>query len=115
MPDLQRSARGLEMLPDSSSHIVHTGRVHSRNLQRDMEKEVACQGVRRLREELRPEHRTPVPSRLRVNLDFDPLLLARRCKPCERTSLIQQIEEGRVLAGFLNWLPSVSHEEAVSP
>lgn len=54
-----------------------------------MEKEVACQGVRRLWEELCPEHRTAVPSRLRVNLDFDPLLLARRCKPCERTSLIQ--------------------------
>ena len=87
-----------------------------RNLQRDVEEEVAGERLGRLRDELRPQHRAPVPGRLPVDLDFDTLLCAARCRPV----LVSTAEVGagsgsNALAGFLYPLPNVSHEDAFSP
>lgn len=62
------------------SRHVRTWRVDGGNLERHMEVQVPRERVRRLREELGPEHRTAVPGRRRVDLHLDALLLARRCR-----------------------------------
>ena len=54
--------------------------VHRRDEQGDVEKQVACERLRGLREEFGPEHRTAVPGRLGIYLNLDALFLVRDCK-----------------------------------